>query len=137
MALRAFGIEADQDTIAKTVDDIQDGMSWEEMENAARLYGCNVFRDRESSYDHLLDAHYETGLPIIVAWMSDRDGDPKAAHFSVVKRMNLRDITLADPQLEDFITYSSVEFMEKWSDFETERAFMVVFPPLDKNKERV
>ena len=128
VALRALGIETDQDTIAKTVDDINGGMSWVEMENAARLLGCAVFRDKESSYDHLLDAHYETGLPIIVAWMSDRDGEP-GAHFSVIKRMNMRSITLADPEYQDFVTYSQPDFMEKWRDEETQRAYMIVFPP--------
>ena len=130
VALRALGIEADQDTIDKTVYNIKDGMSWEEMENAVRLYGCSAFREKETSYDHLLDAHYETGLPIIVAWMSDRNGEEDGAHFSVVKHMNLMSITLADPEFEDYITYSSVEFMKKWRDEETERAYMVIFPPV-------
>ena len=128
ISLRALGIEADQDTIAKTVDNINEGMSWEEMENAVRMYGCEAFRDKESSYDHLLDAHYETGLPIIVAWMSDRDGEP-GAHFSVIKRMNMRSITLADPEYQDFVTYSQPDFMAKWRDEETQRAYMIVFPP--------
>ena len=130
ISLRALGIEADQDTIAKTVEDITEGMSWEEMENAVRLCGCSAFREKEASYDHLLDTHYETGLPIIVAWMSDRDGEGEGAHFSVVKRMNLLSITLADPQFQDYITYSSVEFMKKWRDAETERAYLVIFPPV-------
>jgi len=127
IALRALGIEADQDTIVKTVDNIEDGMSWQEMENAVRLYGCGALRSKEASYDNLLDVHYETGLPIIVAWMSDRDGE-SGAHFSVVKRMNLRSITLADPEYQDFVTYLSVEFIEKWKDAETERAFMAIVP---------
>lgn len=127
LALRALGIEADQDTIAKTVDDIEEGMSWEEMENAVCLYGCSAIRKKESSYDHLLDDHYETGLPIIVAWMSDRDGEP-GAHFSVVKRMNMRSITLADPEYSDLITYSQPDFISRWRDAETEKAFMIIFP---------
>lgn len=128
IALRVFGLEVDQDTIGKTVDKIEDGMSWDEMENAARLCGCSVFRDREASFDHLFDAYSETGLPIIVAWMSDRDGEP-GAHFSVVKSINGQMITLADPQYEDFVTYSRDDFFQRWKDAETERAYMVIFPP--------
>lgn len=127
IALRALGIEVNQEAIATVFDDIEEGLSWDDMQRIAGAYGCPTFRDWEASYENLAIVFNETSLPIIVAWMSDRDGEP-GAHYSVVKHIDAQSIILADPEYEDYVMYSRDSWMKRWYDEETRRAYMVIFP---------
>ena len=84
IALRALDKKMDDWVIPLVVEDIAAGLSWDEMQMVAHIYCCEAVLNKNSSYQHLVDAHNETGCPIIVGWDSDRDGEA-GAHFSVVK----------------------------------------------------
>lgn len=127
IALRALGKPITQQEIVDSVDNIDDGMSWEEMIEVAENYGCSVVMYKNAEYNALVNVYDRTGCPIIVGWNSDRDGEP-GAHFSVVKYANREMITLADPEYKDLFSLSRQAFEAVWKDDESERTFMVVMP---------
>lgn len=133
IAFRALGLHVSQEEIVEDVANVNEGMSWLDMVEQADRHGFAVGLYKGAEYEALVNAFNRCACPIIVAWNSDRDGEPDA-HFSVVKHVNGEMIKLADPQFEDYYSLSRPDFEAVWFDAETHHAFMVVMPnPLHSN----
>src|SRR5258708_37623169 len=82
-----------------------------------------------SNFPKLKDIFDTNHLPIIVAWASDRnDLNKYNDHFSVVKKDDENNVTLADPAYGDHYKMSAYDFTERWYGAGAQGGLMFIEP---------
>ena len=125
MALTCFGVflsEAELVARCHTWLGILDSIYWggtsrKNLAEATRKTGHYLNSKKNAEWYDLI-VYSKLGVPVIVEWISDRDGEKSDCHYSVVLRATEEWVRLADPQFGDVWACSRQHFERRWLGFE-------------------
>lgn len=104
------------------------GAEWDDLVQHAMRNGFNIsFKSEASIYD--LMAEHFAGHPTIISYDLRMEGLEEGYHYSVIKKIDVNQITLSDPADNRFNTFPTYTFNQYWKDQSATRAYMALSFP--------